>query len=74
MATVDLGETTMMRSKHDKMVHAGFRLPRSLLKRVDQHMERLERSIPGMTVNRSDAIKVLLLDALERAEASSRRK
>ena len=45
------------------------RLSRSLLERVDRHLERLQGQVPGwVTVTRADAIRALLLDALDRVE------
>lgn len=43
----------------------GFRLPTKLLKQVDAHAKYLRMST-GMTVTRTDAVRALLTEALER--------
>lgn len=42
-----------------------FRLPKSLIKRLDAHVARLRKDQPGMTVSRADAVRVLLSRALD---------
>jgi len=46
-----------------------FRLPVDLIKRLDKHAERMQAEQPGLQVTRADALRVLLTDALDRAEA-----
>ena len=48
-----------------------FRLPYSLIERLDAHAERMGRTTPGMQFTRTDALRVLLLGALEVAEAQA---
>jgi hypothetical protein len=45
-----------------------FRLPKALIKRVDAYAARLEAAQPGMKVTRTDAVRVLLVRALDAAE------
>ena len=52
----------------EELVATAFRLPRSLVERIDAHAERLSQKLRGMVVHRGDAVKVLLTDALDRAE------
>jgi hypothetical protein len=46
-----------------------FRLPADLIKRLDKYAERMQAKQPGLQVTRADALRVLLIDALDRAEA-----
>jgi Arc/MetJ-type ribon-helix-helix transcriptional regulator len=45
-----------------------FRLPRSLLKRLDAHVEQLRRAQPGLNISRADAVRMLLTRALDSIE------
>jgi predicted DNA-binding protein len=45
-----------------------FRLPASLLKRLDAHAERLRREAPWSNATRADAARALLTEALEAQE------
>lgn len=52
-----------------------FRLPVSLLGRLDHHVEHLRAEQPGMNITRADVVRLLLtraLDELEAAEAGSK--
>lgn len=51
------------------MIPLGIRLAEDIVARVDAHGERLKQSSPGLTVTRTDAIRVLLLAALDEAES-----
>ncbi len=46
-----------------------FRLPADLVKRLDQHAERLRKQQPGLRATRADALRTLLTEALDRQEA-----
>jgi len=48
-----------------------LRLPASLIERLDAHAERMRRSTPGVTLSRADAIRTLLITALDAAEAAA---
>lgn len=46
-----------------------FRLPTSLLERLDQYAVRLRGEQPGITITRADVVRLLLTRALDEAEA-----
>jgi len=48
--------------------HIGFRLPLDLLERVDRHIERLKAEARWSIPTRADAIRDLLVTALDIAE------
>jgi hypothetical protein len=50
------------------------RLPVVLIERLDAHAARLRGESPGMEVTRSDAIRSLLTEGLDRVEASRKTK
>lgn len=54
-----------MTAMGEKTEQVGFRLPTALLKRVDAHAKRLREST-GMSVTRTDAVRELLTEALDR--------
>ena len=45
-----------------------FRLPDELIADVDRYAKRLEAERPGITVTRTDAVRVLLAEALSRVK------
>ena len=47
-----------------------FRIPADLVKRLDAHATRLSKRNPGMRVTRADALRTLLLTALDAEEAN----
>jgi len=49
---------------------ANFRLPLSILRRIDLHAARMERQMPGIQVSKTGALLNLLETALGLAEAS----
>lgn len=49
---------------------AAFRLSTSLLERLDSYAERLRREQPGMTVSRSDVVRLLLTRALDGSDVA----
>ena len=53
-----------------------FRLEPELVARLDAHAERLTRAstVPGKTYTRADALRALLLPALDAAEAADKRR
>ncbi len=53
-----MGKTTLV----------AFRLEEELLKRIDGYAKRLEQATPGLKLARVDAVRVLLLRALEEVE------
>ena len=53
----------------DKLLVVALRLPESLVARIDEHAQRLGGRVAGVSFTRVDAMKSLLTDALNRAEA-----
>lgn len=45
-----------------------FRLPGTLIKRLDRHAERLMSAHAGLRVTRGDVVRMLLTQALDAAE------
>jgi len=58
----------MATRKTDPMAVVPFRLPASLVKRLDRHAARLRREQPGVEVTRADVVRLLLTRALDAAE------
>jgi hypothetical protein len=56
--------------KKEHTVQVAFRLPASLLDRLDRHAERMCRDVPGLDFTRVDALRTLLTTALDAAEAA----
>lgn len=50
-----------------------FRLDAALLKRLDAHAERMREAMPGLTISRTDALRTLLLKALDAEEKRGKR-
>ena len=48
-----------------------FRLPDSLIARLDLHVERMGKEHPGLDFSRADAVRSLLTRALDEIEGSS---
>ena len=48
-----------------------YRLPDELIARIDRHVERMRAAAPGCRVARSDAVRSLLIAALDVAEAAA---
>jgi len=49
----------------------GLRVPAELLERVDVELEALRRQHPGLRVTRSDMIRQLLTEALDRRQTGA---
>jgi hypothetical protein len=54
--------------KKECTVQVAFRLPETLLNRLDRHAERLAVANPGLTFTRVDALRTLLARAFELEE------
>lgn len=50
-----------------------FRLPKTLIARLDKHAERLAKEHPGLEFTRTDVVKTLLTRALDDIEAGDKR-
>ena len=59
----------MTKKKNDPMPVVPFRLPAELVRRLDRYAERLRKEQPGLRATRTDAVRVLLTEALDRKEA-----
>ena len=55
----------------DPSVQVAFRLPTSLVKRIDAYAARLGTETPGIEYTRADAARALLSRALEIVEAQT---
>ncbi len=55
----------MAARKKDKTVQLAFRLPAALVARVDVYAKRLNGATPGLDVTRTDAVRSLLVQALD---------
>jgi hypothetical protein len=51
-------------------LQTAFRLPESLIKRIDAHAKRMETENPGLEFTRVDAVRSLLTRALDQIEAT----
>lgn len=49
-----------------------FRLPDSLITRLDRHTERMTKENPGLEFSRADAVRSLLTRALDQVEGTKR--
>ncbi len=54
--------------KRDAKRQQAFRLPESLIDRLNRYAERLRRERPGLEVSRADAVRLLLSRALDQEE------
>jgi hypothetical protein len=59
-----------MNQSEPMQVH-GIRFSAALIERMDRHVKRLQAESPGVTLTRSDAIRSMLLQALDAAEEAS---
>lgn len=50
-------------------VQVAFRLPESLVERLDTFVERQREALPGLNFTRADAARILLMRGLDAAEA-----
>lgn len=51
------------------MQNVAFRLPNDLVARLDAHLVAMGVRMPGVTLTRSDAVRELLIRALDHTEA-----
>jgi len=52
-------------SQDEPTVQVAFRLPKSLIARLDDYVEHMKRAAPGVNVSRADAVRYLLNRALD---------
>jgi hypothetical protein len=65
----DLEKGTEMAKEPTTQV--AFRLPDSLIARLDRHLERMAKEHPGLDFSRADAVRSLLTRALDQIEGTS---
>jgi hypothetical protein len=54
-----------METEPEATQQAAFRLPKSLLARLDRYAERMRGEQKGLTVTRADVVRMLLMRALD---------
>jgi hypothetical protein len=54
-------------------VQVAFRLPASLVNKIDLYAEQMRKQNPGLNPNRSDVVRVLLAQALAEFPAARRK-
>jgi len=57
-----------------KTVQVAFRLDEELVKRLDKYAKQMEREMPGFKVSRADAVRLLLIRALDKIESGRTKK
>ena len=62
----------MAAARKVKAVQLAFRLPVTLLARVDAYAKRLNDATPGLDATRTDAVRALLTQALDRFEGKGK--
>jgi metal-responsive CopG/Arc/MetJ family transcriptional regulator len=58
----------------DKSKQMGLRLPQELIDRLDQYVDKLREELPGVEFTRSDAIRTLIEQGLQKAGIPSKEK
>ncbi len=72
---MDEWETIMKKQeKKTKTTQTAFRLPPDLLERLDRHVDRVNADSPGLDVNRTDVVRMLLTKGLDEAEREAGRR
>lgn len=59
-------------NKQEAQIHYGFRIPKSLLGRVDKLVDKMSQ--PGMTVKRAEVLRMATFRGLELLEAEMKTK
>ena len=72
VSTLTTDEETTMAKEKEPTTQVAFRLPDSLIKRLDQHVARMDADNPGLTFARVDAVRLLLTRALDQVEGAKR--
>jgi predicted DNA-binding protein len=57
----------------EETLQTAFRLPVSLLERLDAYADRLRAEQPGINITRADVVRLLLSRALSEVEAAAPR-
>ena len=61
-------------TKQPKTIQVAFRLEPELVARLDKHAERMTQAMPGLTFSRVDALKALVVPALDAAERGTKKR
>lgn len=56
----------------EKTVQVAFRLPESMVERIDAYVDKQRQGLPGVSFSRADAVRYLLTRALDLAEGKDR--
>lgn len=69
----ELENNAMVRPKShgEPLLQVAVRLPESVIERIDAYVEKRRASLPGVQLTRADAIRFLLLRALELADVEN---
>jgi len=68
------GRSPMTPRSKERGTQLAFRLPEELVERIDTHVKRLGRDNPGLDFTRTDAVRSLLVRALDDVEAGDKGK
>lgn len=66
------GRSPMTPRSKERGTQLAFRLPDELVERIDEHVKRLGRDNPGLDFTRTDAVRSLLVRALDDVEGSDK--
>ena len=67
------GKTKPKPPARERTMQVGLRLPRSLVKRIDLHVERLRKETGLLGITRTDAATALLVRALETVDRTAKK-
>ena len=62
----------MTPTPNEPTTQLAIRFPTALVERVEAHVTRMRRASPGVNVTRADAIRALVIDALDLADEQER--
>jgi hypothetical protein len=68
---LDHSTATTAAMAKEPTTQVAFRLPDSLITRLDRHVERMTKEHPGLDFSRADAVRSLLTRALDQIEGPS---
>jgi hypothetical protein len=67
-------QSTLAENEMGRKVQVAFRLDEDLVKRLDRYAKQMEREMPGFKVSRADAVRLLLIRALDNVDAERGKK
>lgn len=68
LADLEQGDNMTPPKERESTTQVAFRLPDSLIERIDNHVERMRDQLPGIEITRADAVRSLLTRALDDVE------